>query len=162
MGSMNACINEYTNQLRKGQIQKAYRGIMAFLSKLKNDMGNKYPEYVSSALYSGYMDMSYFAFTPVELKQKNLKIAVVYLHEQNQFEAWLGGTNRKVQAEYIEKLSRLDIGDYKLSKVNPGIDSILELQIVEQPDFDQEEELMKKIESMTIDFASDILSMLKG
>lgn len=161
MESMNSLINEYTKELKKGQIQKAYRGIMTFMSSLKSYMEIKYPEYASSALYFGYMDMSYFAFTPMELKKKNLKIAVVYLHEQNRFEAWLGGTNRKVQAEYIEKLSRLDIGDYKLSKVNPGIDSIIELQVVEQPNFDQEEELMEKIESRTIEFASNILSMLK-
>lgn len=70
---------------------------MKFISGLKNYMENNYPEYASSALYFGYMDMTYFAFTPLELKKKNLKVAVVYLHEQNKFEAWLGGGNRKIQ-----------------------------------------------------------------
>lgn len=160
MESMNSYINEYTKQLRKGKIQKAYQGIMAFMSGLKSHMENKYPEYASSALYFGYMDMTYFAFTSLELKKKNLKIAVVYLHEQHQFEAWLGGVNRKVQAEYIEKMSHLDIGDYKLSQINPGVDSIIALQIVEEPNFDQAEELMQKIESKTMEFATNILSIL--
>lgn len=160
MEPMNDFINEYTKQLSKGQIQKAYKGIMTFMSGLKKYMENKYPEYTSSALYFGYMDMTYFAFTPLELKKNNLKIAVVYLHEQNKFEVWLGGGNRKVQAEYIEKLRHMDIGGYKLSRINPGVDSIIELQIIEQPNFDQVEELMQKVESKTIGFAEDILSIL--
>lgn len=160
MESMNNYINEYTKQLSKGQIQKAYKGIMTFMSRLKNYMEDKYPEYASSALYFGYMDMTYFAFTPLELKKKNLKIAVVYLHEQNKFEAWLGGGNRKVQAEYIEQMRHIDIGNYKLSRINPGVDSIIEVQIIEHPNFDQAEDLMQKVESKTVEFAKNILSIL--
>lgn len=160
MESLNTYIKEYRIQLKKGNIQKAYKGIMAFMSGLKNYMEKKYSEYASSALYYGYMDMTYFAFTPLELKKKNLKIAVVYLHEQDRFEVWLGGSNRKVQAEYIEKLRHIDTGDYKLSRINPGVDSIIELQIIEQPNFDRVEDLMQKIESKTIEFAKNILSIL--
>ena len=94
MQSLNDFVKEYTKQLKKGQIQKAYKGIMKFMSGLKNNMGSNHPEYAASALYFGYMDMTYFAFTPMELKSRNLKIAVVYLHEQNRFEVLLGGSNR--------------------------------------------------------------------
>lgn len=41
MESMNNYINEYTQQLRKGQIQKAYKGIMAFMTGLKVYLENK-------------------------------------------------------------------------------------------------------------------------
>ncbi len=160
MQTMNDFINEYTTQLRKGQIQKAYKGIMTFMSGLKNSMGSKHPEYAASALYFGYMDMTYFAFTPMELKKRNLKIAVVYLHEQNRFEVWLGGCNRKVQAEYIELFKRRDIGYYKLSQARPGVDSIIEMRIVDQPDFDNTEELMLTIESKVIEFAESIFLTL--
>lgn len=160
MESMNNHINEYTQQLKKGRIQKAYKGIMAFMTGLKIYLENKYPDYPTGALYFGYMDMTYFSFTPLELKKKNLKIAVIYLHEQNRFEAWLGGGNRKVQAEYIERLKQMDIGSYQLSRINPGVDSIIELRIVEQPDFDRAEDLMQDIESKTIEFINNILSIL--
>lgn len=160
MESMNSYINEYTNHLKNGQIQKAYKGIMSFMSGLRHYMESKYPEYVLSALYFGYMDMTYFAFTPMELKKRNLKIAVVYMHEQNRFELWLGGSNRKIQAEYIEKMRHMDIGEYKLSAINPGVDSIVEWQIIRQPDFDLAEELMKKVEIKTIEFIRNILSIL--
>ena len=160
MGSLNNYINEYTAQLRKGQIQKAYKGIMIFMSGLKTYMENRYPEYIASALYFGYMDMTYFAFTPLELKNRKLKIAIIYLHEQNRFEVWLGGTNRNVQTQYIEMMRHKNIGNYKLSQALPGVDSIIEMRIAEQPDFDHMEELRLIIESKAIEFANNILSML--
>lgn len=162
MKSLNDYVKEYTVQLRKGDIQQAYKGIMTFMSGLKNHMGSKHPEYAASALYFGYMDMTYFAFTPVELKKRNLKIAVVYLHEQNRFEVWLGGGNRKVQAEYRELFRSKDIGCYKLSKAQPGVDSIIEMLIADQPDFEQAEGLMKTIEGGTMEFANKIISVLSG
>lgn len=70
MSSLNNYVWEYTSQLRKGQIQKAYKGIMAFMSDLKAYLEHKYSDYTAGALYSGYMDMSYFAFTPSTLKNK--------------------------------------------------------------------------------------------
>ena len=101
MTNLNDAINEYTAQLQKGQIQIAYRGIMTFMSTLKSTLESNHPDYAASGLYFGYMDMTYFAFTPLELKRRNLKIAIVYLHQENRFELWLVGTNRKIQAEYI-------------------------------------------------------------
>ena len=102
MPSLNDSIKEYTRQLQLGEIQTAYKGIMSFMSGLKTHLESRHPDHALSGLYFGYMEMTYFAFTPLELKQHGLKIAIVYLHEQNRFEVWLGGANRKVQAEYIE------------------------------------------------------------
>lgn len=160
MASLSSSIAEYTRQLRNGHIQKAYKGIMAFMSALKSDMESRYPGYAASALYFGYMDMTYFAFTPLDLKKRNLKIAVVYLHEENRFEAWLGGGNRKVRDEYIQILKRKDIGDLRLSGAGAGIDSIVEGELVSQPDFDHTDDLMQSVGSKAIAFAESILSIL--
>ena len=160
MESLNEYIQEYKSQLSKGIIQKAYRGIMTFISGLKTDLEKKYPDYVVSSLYFGYMDMTYFAFTPSDLKNKKLKIALVFLHEQGRFEAWLGGSNRKVQAEYIERMSQKNLGKYRLSKVLPGVDSIIESILVEQPDFNKPEDLKIQIDRKIIEFINDIISIL--
>lgn len=160
MGSINEYIMEYTAQLRKGQIQKAYNGIMTFMSELRSYLASRYPDYTAGSLYFGHMDMTYFAFTPPDLKNKKLKIAVVYLHEKGVFEVWLAGNNRKIQAEYIALMSRENIGEYKLSQVNPGVDSIIESILVEKPDFDHPEALKQQIEKMTMEFVKDILSIL--
>ena len=160
MDSLNNHVREYTIQLNKGQIQKAYKGIMTFMSGLRTYLKSMYSEYTTSALYFGYMDMTYFAFTPSDLKNKKLKIAIVYLHEQGRFEVWLGGSNRKIQAEYIKLLSGKNLGKYKLSQALPGVDSIIESTLAEQPDFDHPEELKKHIERKTIEFVNDITSIL--
>ena len=141
MGSLNEHIMEYSSQLRKGRIQKAYKGIMSFMSDTKVYLEKAHSEYSSSSLYFGYMDMTYFAFTPPALKEMKLKIAVVFLHEECRFELWLAGINRKVRSDYIEFLSTKDIGKYKLSQASPGMDSIIASIVVEQPDFDNPEKL---------------------
>ena len=162
MGSLNEHIMEYSSQLRKGRIQKAYKGIMSFMSDTKVYLEKAHSEYSSSSLYFGYMDMTYFAFTPPALKEMKLKIAVVFLHEECRFELWLAGINRKVRSDYIEFLSIKDIGKYKLSQARPGMDSIIASIIVEQPDFDNPEKLKEKIEAGVIQFAGDMISILKA
>ncbi|MGB9342326.1 DUF7000 family protein [Trichococcus sp.] len=160
MEPINEYIKEYATQLRKGQIQKAYKGILTFMSVLRSYLESKYPDYNAGSLYFGYMDMTYFAFTPADLKNKKLKIAVVYLHEKGVFEVWLAGINRKIQGEYIALMSRENIGKYKLSQVIPGVDSIIESTLVEKPDFDHPEELKKQIEKKAMEFIKDIISIL--
>ena len=86
MGSFQASMHEYKQQLEKGHIQKAYRGLMDYFGELRSHLKNKYPQYsVSSAVYYGFMDMTYFSFTPLSIKRRNLKIPVVFLHEAFRF-----------------------------------------------------------------------------
>mgnify|MGYP001024818597 CR=1 FL=1 len=160
MESLNNHILEYKIQLGKGQIQKAYRGIMTFMSGLMKYLENRHPDFIAGALYFGYMDMSYFPFTPAVIKARKLKIAIVYLHEEGRFEVWLSGSNRKIQAEYIKLLKLKISGKYKVSEVLPGVDSIIESVLVEKPDFDNPEELKKQIEVKTIEFVNDIIPLL--
>lgn len=134
---------------------------MTFMSALKTHLENNYPDYITSALYFGYMDMTYFAFTPLVLKDKKLKIAIVFLHEPGRFEVWLGGNNRKIQADYIARLGKENIGKYSLSRVSPGVDSIIESILVEQPDFSDLENLKKTLERKTIEFVNDMLLILQ-
>jgi len=158
---LNDYIREYTIQLKKGHIQKAYKGIISFMSDFRAYLASHYPDYTVSNLYFGYMDMTYFAFTPSALKNMKLKIAIVFLHEECKFELWLAGNNRQIQADYIDLLSHKDIGKYTLSQIHPGVDSIIASLIVEQTNFDNSKELEKLIEKKTIEFAKDITSILK-
>jgi len=161
LDKLNEYIEEYRKQLSEGKIQKAYKGIMTFMSGLKIYLENKYGDFTVSSLYSGYMDMTYFSFTPRIIKDKKLKIAIVYLHEEGRFEIWLAGSNRKIQAEYIELLSGKNISPYKLSQVLPGVDSIIESIIVHEPDFNNSDELRKLIEMKTLEFITDVTAVLK-
>ncbi len=82
MKTLNELIEAYTHHLHQGEIQVAYKGIMDFFGKLRAELIKKYPYYDVSSIYQGYMDMSYFSLTTKPLKDKGLKIAIVYLHEK--------------------------------------------------------------------------------
>ncbi|BDZ71906.1 DUF7000 family protein [Methanobacterium petrolearium] len=90
-------MQEYKNQLENGNIQEAYRGLMGYIRDLRIYFKNKYHEYSVSGIYQGYMDMTYFSFTPESLMHRKLKIAIVFIHETFRFEVWLAGSNKKVQ-----------------------------------------------------------------
>jgi hypothetical protein len=160
MSTLNSDLREYTAQLGKGQIQRAYKGIMSFMYELKAHLEGKHPEYAASALYFGYMDMTYFAFTPPDLRDRKLKIAIVYLHEENRFEVWLAANNRKLQADCIQTLSHKDLGIYSLSQMAPGVDAIIAEVIIDQPDYDCPNQMKERIETKTLQFAEDMFGFL--
>lgn len=160
MGSLGDCVREYAIQLRKGRIQTAYRGIMNFVSDLRSYLEHKYPDFAVGAVYFGYMDMTYFAFTPSSLRDRRLKRAIVYLHEECRFELWLAGNSRQIQAEYVKMLNHKDLGTYVLSQMQPGVDSIIASSIVEQPDFDDPNGLKRNIEVKTMEFVEDMIRVL--
>lgn len=161
MDSLNADIKEYNLQLGRGRIQKAYKGILAFMSGLRSRMEINHPEFNPTAIYPGYMDMTYFALVPPELKDLKLKIAIVYLHEQGRFEGWLAGINRKVQAETNARLTGRDLAGDMLSKVQPGVDSIVETILADQPDFDRPVDLMLQLETSVLDFTTRMTNLLE-
>jgi hypothetical protein len=160
MDLLNDHVSEYTWQLQKGHIQKAYKGIMTIMTDLRAYLALTYPDYVAGALYFGYMDMTYFSFTPPDLKKLNLKIAVIYLHEENRFEIWLAGGNRKIQADYIALISKKDTGKYTLSQIQPGVDAIIAAPIIEKPDFDNPADLKRQIGLAVKEFTTDIAIMI--
>jgi hypothetical protein len=153
---------EYNRQLKAGEIRHAYRGLMQFMAGLRTSFEQHYPEHITGAIYPGYMDMTYFAFTPENIKKHKLKIAIVYLHEEDRFEAWLTGGNRKVQAACIDALRFAKLGRYCLSSVAPGVDSIIESILVDAPDFDDLNALRSQIEKEVQRFTEDMANLLKA
>ena len=97
MASFQEAMLEYKKQLEKGAIQAAYKGLMEYMMGLRTVFSNRYPDYVvSGSIYYGYMDMTYFSFSPQSFKQRNLKVAIVFLHEAFRFEAWLAASNKSI------------------------------------------------------------------
>lgn len=155
--SFHENMNEYKKQLEKGVIQKVYKGLMEYIMSLKTHLKKKYPDYfVSGSIYFGYMDMTYFSFTSKFLKQQNLKIAVVFIHDTCRFEVWLGGYNKQVQAKYWKMFKDSDWNKYHLVSSINGIDSIIEFILVNNPDFNNLDNLTKQIEKSTLKFIVDI------
>jgi hypothetical protein len=161
MESFHESMSEYKKQLEKGEIQKAYRGLMDYLQALKAHFHKAHPEFsVSGSLYFGYMDMSYFSLVPKSLKTRNLKIAVVFLHEAFRFEVWLAAANKGVQTEYWKLIKDSSWDQYRLVPSPQGYDSIIENVLVENPEFSDLDVLTQQIESGTMAFIKDVESFL--
>ncbi|MBN2258647.1 MAG: hypothetical protein JW704_12675 [Anaerolineaceae bacterium] len=161
MESFQESMTEYRKQLGKGEIQKAYRGLMDYLQSLRAHFQKAHPEFSApSALYFGYMDMSYFALVPASLKPRSLKIAVVFLHKEHRFEVWLAAANKGVQAEYLKKIKASGWNKYRLVPSAQGYDSIVEHVPVAEPDFGDLEGLTGQIEDGTLNFIKDVEDFL--
>jgi hypothetical protein len=161
--SLQQYMDEYKKQMEKGSIRKAYQGLMEYIADLRTHFKNKYPEYsVPGNMYNGFLDMTYFPLFPQELKQRSLKIAVVFLHETCSFEVWLSGNNREVQAEYLELFQKSRWKKYPLAAAAKGVDYIIRKPLDGNPDFSDTDALTAQIEKETLAFIKDIEDFLAG
>jgi len=161
MKSFNESMQEYRKQLEKGEIIEAYRGLMKYFNKLRLHFQKKYPHHnVSSNVYYGYMDMTYFSLFPDSLKRQKLKIAIVFLHETFRFEVWLAAINKKVQTKYWKLIKENKWNKYNIPPTTKGFDSIVEYVLIENPDFNNLNSLTEQIEKGTLKFTKDIEDFL--
>lgn len=161
MESFHEYINEYRKQLEKGAIQEAYKGLMEYIMSLRTHLKNKYPDYfVSGSIYHGYMDMTYFSLFPKSLKDRKLKIAIVFIHDPFRFEVWLAGNNKRVQSKYWKLFKESDWNKYHIVSTTKGVDSIVEYILVDNPDFSDLDTLTKQIERATLKFIKDVEGFL--
>jgi hypothetical protein len=163
MGPFHEYIDEYRAQMQKGHIRQAYRGLMSYIMDLRSYFRNKYPDYsVSGSIYQGYMDMTYFALFPEPLKNRKLKIAIVFIHETVRFEAWLAGYNRQVQQRYWKLFKESGWNKYRIPSTIKGVDSIIECTLSDNPDFSDPDALTEQIEGGTLSFIEDIEDFLSS
>ncbi len=147
----------YRDQLREGAIQKAYRGLMDYILGLRTYLKGKYSDFsVPGSLYFGYMDMTYFSFTPNSLKERDLKIAIVFVHVAFRFEAWLAAANKQVQEKYWKSIKESGWDRYHLVPDTKGYDSIVEHVLADNPNFGDLKALTTQIEKEALKFIGDI------
>jgi len=157
MKSLYENMAEFRHQLQKGSIQKAYQGLLEFMTGLKNHMARAYPDYAApGSLYQGYMDMTYFALLPKSLKERELKVAVVFLYDSFRFEIWLSGKNKRIQTDYWKLIRDSGWHTYKVVEPGKGIDAVVEHILVENPDFSDLSRLTKRIEQEIVNFIGEI------
>lgn len=157
MEDLQSVMLEFKQQLGEGNIQKAYRGLMEYILGLKSYLKNRHPDFsTSGSLYYGIMDMTYFSFTPASLKNRDLKVAIVFNYDAFRFEVWLAGVNKQVGWEYWELFKTADWNKYRLVSSPSEADGVVEHILVEDPDFGDTNTLTGKIEQGTLKFIKDI------
>jgi len=106
------------------------------------------------------MDMTYFSLFPDPLKRRNLKIAIVFLHDTFRFEVWLSGSNRNVQNEYWKVLKESDWHKFHLASNPRAVDYVIDHILINNPDFSDLDTLTEQIERGTLEFIRDIEEFL--
>lgn len=96
MKALNQLISDYTACLRQGELQLAYREILAFLGKLRAGFIKRYPQYGISGVYQGYMDMSCFSLSAKSFRDRDLRGDIVYPRAKGCFDRTIrqGGIGR--------------------------------------------------------------------
>jgi len=161
MESLKEYMEEYRKQMKKGVIKEAYKGLMEYIMDLRTHFKNNYPDYFVSGLYYGYMDMTYFSFSPESLKDRKLKIAIVFIHDTVRFEVWLSGQNKQIQTEYWKLFKEKNWDKYDIVSTTEGFDSIIEHVLIGNPDFSDLDKLTKQIEEGTLKFIQDVEQFLE-
>lgn len=157
MSSLNESMQAYKRQLQEGHITTAYQGLMAYFGELRSHFQRRYPDFkVPGSIYYGYMDMTYFALLPASLGARDLKIAVVFLHEAFRFEVWLAARNKTVQRQVWEQIQHSGWDRYRLTPQGQGVDAILDQILVEDPDFSDLPALTAAIDLGVLRFIRDL------
>ncbi len=143
-------------QLEKGSIQRAYRALIAFMTGLRAHFAGQYGEEAVSALYLGYLDMTYFAVFPPALKTLDLKAAVVFNYAAFRFETWLVARNRKLQRQYWELFRQSQWPEYQVVTPASGVDAIVEYDLAGEIDLGDPQALTAKIDQAVAAFIADI------
>lgn len=137
MKSLNQLIRDYTCLVQQGETQLAYKVILDFLGELRACFTKRYPQLDIGNVYQGYMDMSYFSLSSKALKDKGLKIAIVYLHDKGHFEAWLSARNRAISKEYGSLIKGIT-NDIAVFHDESNQDAIMEYTLTTAPDFENQ------------------------
>ena len=146
MSASNLDIAEFRVQLERGVIQRAYGALISYMMTLRTHFRNNFEDGSVSALYQGYMDMSYFALFPAALRPHELKVPIVLNYRPLRFEVWLSGKNRAVRDRYWGLLKDVTWPGYRVIAPRKWADPILEHDLTSNCDLDEPTALTNVIE----------------
>lgn len=161
MKSLQQNLKVYQQFLQTTETQAAYRELINYIKFLANHFKKEFPKYeVAHAYYPGYLDLTFFAFTTRNLKLHQLKVEVVFKHENLNFEIWLSGRNQFVMTKYYKLFQLLDLNNYHLVKDDTSLYSIIESSLVPTPNFDDLIKLTHDIETKVQLFVKDMENLV--
>ena len=158
--SLNEYVALYHEELLKGKIRVAYEKLLKYMITLRGHFSRAFPVgYVFGNVSPGYMDYSYFPFYNEFLRSKKLRFGIVLNHEKMCFELWLMGQNEELQKKYWELLKSTK---WNKGRIERPRYSVLEVVLVEKPDFDDLKVLSVAVEKEAERIVPEILDCLLG
>ena len=151
--NLNYFVSAYKELLKNGDVQVAYAELVKYVQKLKTVFAKDLSDtYSVGNVFQGYMDYTYFYLSNDFLKDKKLKLGLVFNHNHVRFEAWLLGQTKDIQEKYWELLKNTKwINGSEMPQY-----SIFEVILVDNPDFDDLDTLTENIKNKLISVAKDI------
>lgn len=159
MKELNYYVDIYKKQLERGDIQKAYVGLVKYLTSLGTTLSKKLSDtYSFGNLFQGYMDYTYCYYSNDFLKERKLKMGLVLNHSKMQFEIWLLGQTIPIQEKYWQYFKTTKWNENRTTKPQY---SILETVLIDNPNFNDLEKLSKQIENKLILISNEIIADIK-
>jgi len=159
MKDLNYYIESYKEQLKKGEIQEAYTGLVKYMMRLETILSKNLSEsYSFGSLFQGYMDYTYFYYSNDFLKERKLKMGLVLNHSKMQFEIWLLGQTIPIQEKYWHYFKTTKWNKNRTTKPQY---SILETVLIENPNFNDLDLLSKQIEDHLTLVSKEIIQDIK-
>lgn len=145
----------YKHQLEIGDIQKAYIGLVKYVTKLGTTLSKNLSEsYSFGNLFQGYMDYTYFYYSNDFLKKRKLKMGLVLNHSKMQFEVWLLGQTIPIQEKYWEYFKSTKWNKDRTTKPQY---SILETTLISNPNFNDLDKLSMQIQNKLVLVTDEII-----
>lgn len=159
MKDLNSYVGIYKEQLKKGDIQEAYVGLVKYVTRLRTSLSKNLSEtYSFGSIFQGYMDYTYFYYSNDFLKKRKLKAGLVLNHTETQFEIWLLGQTAPIQERYWPYFKTTRWNNDRTTKPQY---SILETIVVEKPNFNDLEALTRQIEDGLVLITEEIIQDIK-
>lgn len=156
--NLNARIPAYKKAFASGEIQKTYQSLVGVVQGLRTECHKVYKgKYSVANVLHGYIDFTYFYLQNDYLKERRLKLAIVFNHQEVRFELWLLGQTKDVQINFWEKLK----GEKWVNEDSMPEWSIFEIVMIASPDFDNTEQLSESIHSAFTKLSNEIFDVLE-
>lgn len=144
-------LSEYKELLQTTNLRKGYQEFIKLFRYIRVSLEKNMSEYkFQGNIVENGMDYSYFLFTSESLKEKGLKIAIVFVHSNFQFEVWLSGYNRNYQLKYYDLLKGKNI-PFQLTDNPARKDYILRVVLEENVDISDADLLTERIQNISDD-----------
>ncbi len=159
MKKLNDYVNEYKEQLKKGDIQQAYNRLVKYVMRLRTILSKSLADsYSFSNIFQGYMDYTYFYYSNDFLKKRKLKLGLVLNHTEIRFEIWLLGQTAPIQEKYWQSFKTTKWNKDRATKPKY---SILETVLIANPNFDDLDLLSQELEDKLVIVSSEIIDEIK-
>ncbi|EZH76001.1 hypothetical protein ATO12_04215 [Aquimarina atlantica] len=155
--------SSHNKSVKQDYIQLDYHQLIGYMKKLRAFFHKEYATvFKLGTIYQGNPDFSYFSLTTEELKKQKLKFVIIFNHKTMRFSICLSGQNKSIRKKYWEMFKGSSWNTYHLAEsINSSL-SIIDHEIIKNPNFDDIHILTKQVETESLKFINEIRSILEG